>query len=194
MRAGIRRALRLHTRDGNRAVSGLDFEGLVHAYYRPLYQFALSLTRVEAEASDLTQQTFYIWAAKGHQLRDGSKVKTWLFTTLHREFVKTCRKQRRFPHYELAEVDDELPCLLPIAVERLDATNVLQALARLPEAFQAPLALFYLAEQSYKEIAEILELPIGTVQSRIARGKTQLHRIVTTGESSALETKQRGRG
>jgi len=83
---------------------------------------------------------------------------------------------------------------LPVTVERLDATNVLQALARLPEPFQAPLALFYLAEHSYKEIAEILELPIGTVQSRIARGKTQLHRMLTTGESSALETKQRSRG
>jgi RNA polymerase sigma-70 factor (ECF subfamily) len=56
-------------------------------YYEPLYQFAFSLARDEADACDLTQQTFCIWAAKGHQLRDASKVKTWLFTTLHREFL-----------------------------------------------------------------------------------------------------------
>jgi DNA-directed RNA polymerase specialized sigma24 family protein len=65
-----------------------DFEDLVNRYYRALYQFAFSLTRAEAEAGDLTQQTFYVWAAKGHQLRDAAKVKTWLFTTLYREFLK----------------------------------------------------------------------------------------------------------
>src|SRR5580765_4081397 len=59
-----------------------DFEGLVERYYRSLYQFAFSLSRSEAEACDLTQQTFYIWATKGSQLRDASKVKSWLFTTL----------------------------------------------------------------------------------------------------------------
>src|SRR5262245_58287787 len=82
----------------------LELEALVDAYYRPLYQFAMSLTRAEADASDITQQTFAIWAAKGHQLRDRSKVKTWLFTTLHREFLRTRREQRR--HFT-ALLDDE---------------------------------------------------------------------------------------
>ena len=62
----------------------LDFEGLVNLHYASLYRFALSLTRKESDASDLTQQTFYVWATKGHQLLDASKVKSWLFTTLHR--------------------------------------------------------------------------------------------------------------
>ena len=70
-----------------------EFEKLVERLYAPLYQFAFSLTRVEADACDLTQQTFAIWAAKGHQLRDPSKVKTWLFTTLHREFLDSRRRQ-----------------------------------------------------------------------------------------------------
>src|SRR6266536_2870886 len=61
---------------------GLNFERVVAQYYEPLYQFAFSLTRSEAEACDLTQQTFYVWATKGHQLREVAKVKTWLFTTL----------------------------------------------------------------------------------------------------------------
>jgi RNA polymerase sigma-70 factor (ECF subfamily) len=62
----------------------LSFENIVNAHYEPLYRFALSLARSEADAGDLVQQTFYRWAAKGDQLRDKSKVKSWLFTTLHR--------------------------------------------------------------------------------------------------------------
>ncbi len=71
---------------------GLNFERVVAHYYEPLYQFAFSLTRAEADACDLTQQTFYVWATKGHQLRDPAKVKTWLFTTLHRQFLESRRR------------------------------------------------------------------------------------------------------
>ncbi|MCU0787292.1 MAG: RNA polymerase sigma factor, partial [Verrucomicrobia bacterium] len=59
----------------------LEFARLVDQYYGSLYRFALSLTRSEADACDLVQETFYIWARKGGQLRQGSKVKSWLFTT-----------------------------------------------------------------------------------------------------------------
>src|ERR1700747_3011378 len=100
--------------------SDLDFESLVERYYAPLYQFAFSLTRVEADACDLTQQTFTIWATKGHQLRDPSKVKTWLFTTLHREFLDSRRRLTRFPHFELDATEAELPMVSPAAVSGLD--------------------------------------------------------------------------
>src|SRR6266581_6461778 len=102
----------------------LDFESLVSRYYSSLYQFAFSLTRTDTEASDLTQQTFYVWATKGHQLRDASKVKTWLFTTLHREFLEKQRRQIRFPHYELGAADYQLPAIPPPAASRLDAAQV----------------------------------------------------------------------
>src|SRR4051795_5914537 len=98
-----------HTSDDGCMSDDLGFESLVTRYYGALYQFAFSLTRTEADACDLTQQTFYVWAKKGHQLRDPSKVKTWLFTTLHREFLNMKRKVVRFPHYELSEMDHELP-------------------------------------------------------------------------------------
>ena len=109
----------------------LDFESLVSRYYSSLYQFAFSLTRTETEASDLTQQTFYVWATKGHQLRDVSKVKTWLFTTLHREFLEKQRRQTRFPHFELNQIDSELPNISPEMMNRLDSRPVLQALTRI---------------------------------------------------------------
>ena len=164
--------------------AGLSFESLVEEYYRGLYQFALSLAGAEAEASDLTQQTFLVWAKKGHQLRDASKAKTWLFTTLHREFLKTRRRQSRFPHQELDASEHELPTVAPSMVDQLDAREVVEALAQVNELYQAPVALFYLEDLSYKEIAEALAVPIGTVQSRIARGKAQLQQLLLSKELS----------
>lgn len=170
--------------------SARDFEGLVARYYEPLYQFAFSLTRAEADACDLTQQTFYVWATKGHQLRDPEKVKTWLFTTLHRMFLESCRRRTRFPHHELESVDLELPVIQPGAISRLDTAQVVAALGRVDETFQAPVALFYLQEHSYKEIAEILELPLGTVKSRISRGIGQLQRMLAKDLSHAEPRQQ----
>jgi len=152
----------------------LDFEALVDRHYGVLYRFALSLTRQESDAADLTQQTFHLWALKGHQLRDRSKVKTWLFTTLHRQFLEMQRRAIRFPHQELGEVDCELPSVGPESIHALDAGALLEALGRIEPAYQAAVALFYLEDHSYQEIAEILGVPLGTVKSRISRGVGEL--------------------
>ena len=165
-------------------MASLEFESVVATYYEPLYQFAFSLTRTEADACDLTQQTFYVWATKGHQLRDVSKVKTWLFTTLHRAFLESRRKQTRFPHFELSEVPLELPALSPVLANQLDGSQVLAALAEVDELYRAPIALFYLEDCSYKDIAEILDVPIGTVKSRMARGIAQLQKLLSGGSQS----------
>jgi RNA polymerase sigma-70 factor (ECF subfamily) len=159
--------------------AGLDFESLVGEYYRPLYQFAFSLTQSESDACDLTQQTFYVWATKGHQLRDASKVKSWLFTTLHREFLETRRRQTRFPHYELTQAEADLPPIDPALVNQLDSAQVLASLAKVEAVYQAPVALFYLEDYSYKEIADILAIPMGTVKSRLARGIAQLQKLMS---------------
>jgi RNA polymerase sigma-70 factor (ECF subfamily) len=156
----------------------LDFESLVARFYAPLYQFAFSLTRTEADACDLTQQTFTVWATKGHQLRDASKVKTWLFTTLYREFLESRRRQTRFPHCELDAAEADLPVVSPSAVSQLDAAQVLDTLAHVDEIYQAPVALFYLQDCSYNEIAEILKVPLGTVKSRLARGIARLQQLL----------------
>jgi RNA polymerase sigma-70 factor (ECF subfamily) len=162
----------------NTAPARLDFESLVTCYYEALYRFALSLTHSEADASDLTQHTFYIWATKGSQLKDVSKVKSWLFTTLHRAFLETRRRQTRFPHLELSEVEAELPQLSPASVSQSDTNQLLHALKKLDAGFQAAVALFYLEDYPYKEIARILDVPLGTVKSRIARGLAQLHQLL----------------
>ncbi|MCI0747399.1 MAG: RNA polymerase sigma factor [Verrucomicrobia subdivision 3 bacterium] len=155
-----------------------SFESLVREHYEPLYRFAMSLTRAESDACDLTQQTFYIWATKGHQLRDLSKVKTWLYTTLHRAFLQARHRQSRFPHHNLEEVEAQLPTYTPALADHVDTSQVLSALAKVDEVFQPAVALFYLEDYSYKDIAAILEIPVGTVKSRIARGIAQLREIL----------------
>jgi RNA polymerase sigma-70 factor (ECF subfamily) len=151
-----------------------EFEQLVDRHYAPLYRFALSLAKNGIEAADLTQQTFYLWASKGHQLRDPSKAKSWLFTTLYREYVSHFRHHARFPHVELVDDGPELPAVEPAIFNEIDGATAVAALVDVDELFRAPLALFYLDELSYKEIAEVLEVPIGTVMSRLSRGKAQL--------------------
>ncbi|HEX4122243.1 MAG TPA: RNA polymerase sigma factor [Verrucomicrobiae bacterium] len=153
---------------------GPDIETVVAGYYEPLYRFAISLTRTEADAWDLAQQTFYMWATKGHQLRDPSKVKSWLFTTLYRIFLESRRTSTRFPHSELVETDPDLPVIMPEAARQLDAMQALAALSQVDEVYRAPVSLYYMEDCSYQEIADILGVPIGTVKSRMARGLAQL--------------------
>jgi RNA polymerase sigma-70 factor (ECF subfamily) len=159
--------------------TSVESENVVEQYYRPLYQFAFSLTRSEADACDLTQHTFYTWKLKGEQLRDATKVKAWLFTTLHRAFLQTRRKESRFPHFELELVDSELPSISPQEVSRLDCDEVMGALEEVDDIFRTPLTLFYLQDCPYKEIASMLDIPLGTVKSRIARGIMQLQKLLT---------------
>jgi RNA polymerase sigma-70 factor (ECF subfamily) len=152
----------------------LDFDNLVDAHYAPLYRFALSLTHNEDSACDLVQDTFAVWATKGHQLLDRSKVKTWLFTTLHRRFLETQRRIVRFPHHEISAVEEELPNIDPEVINRIDSQALLVLINQVDPVFKAPLALYYLEDYSYNEIAEIVGVPLGTVKSRIARGLAEL--------------------
>ena len=163
-----------------------DFEQIVSRHYEPLYRFAFSLTRTEADACDLTQHTFYIWATKGHQLRDPSKVESWLFTILHREFLSIRRRAVRFPHFELSDAIEDLPTIAPEVVNTLDAARVLEFLGQVQEPYQAALSLFYMEDYSYKEIADILEVPIGTVRSRISRGMAQLQQSILVGTDANI--------
>ncbi len=166
----------------------LDFQVLVDAYYAPLYRFALSLTRTEHDAADLVQDTFLAWAAKGHQLLDRTKVKSWLFTTLHRRFLEGQRRFVRFPHFDLVTAEWELPVIEPELVNHLDAQAVVDSLAQVDAQYRAAVTLFYLEDYSYQEIASILEVPLGTVKSRIARGLAQLKTLIVKYSSAAVKT------
>jgi RNA polymerase sigma factor (sigma-70 family) len=154
-----------------------EFNELVSRWYAPLYRFALSLAHCEDDAQDLTQTTFLKWAKKGDTLRQRDKAKTWLFSVLYREFLDQARKSKRFPPTELDA--ERLPSPNPASAERrLDAATAVAALTELDERFRAPLILFYMEDHSYQEIAEVLEIPIGTVMSRLRRGKDRLRTVM----------------
>jgi len=162
-----------------------EFEDLVDAHYKPLYRFAYSLAKNPDGASDLVQQTFCIWAQKGHQLKDRSKAKTWLFTTLFREHLAIARRGNRYSDSDIDEIEYQLPAHEEDIGRKLDAKRAVSLLGELDENFRAPLTLFYIQQHSYKEIAEILDVPIGTIMSRISRGKQQLRKKMLAEPDSA---------
>ena len=164
-----------------------EFEDLVNRYYRDLYRFGFTLSGSEAEACDLTQQTFYIWANNRDRVRNPASVKSWLFTTLHREFLKACRRQKRLAHESIDECIHDLPHVPAECMNRIDSQTLVRLLGELAEDFRAPLVLYYVEDLSYQEIADVLAIPLGTVQSRIARAKAQLLRRLTETSSRARQ-------
>jgi RNA polymerase sigma factor (sigma-70 family) len=164
-----------------------SFEQIVDAHYQGLYRFALSMCRREATAQDLVQQTFLQWAKKGHTLRDATKVKTWLFTTIYREWLGIARREKKYEEVEFEHDlhgsahnhdDGENP--------RVDSATLQTALEQLEPNYRAPLVLFYLKELSYRDIAETLGVPIGTVMSRLSRAKDQLRAILVRLEQNVI--------
>jgi RNA polymerase sigma-70 factor (ECF subfamily) len=173
-------------RDINNPMNNEAFAQLVDAHYAPLYRFALSLSRNGSDAGDLVQQTFFIWATKGHGLRELAKAKSWLFTTLYREFLRGRRRDSRSTFLEDLPPGEKDPVADDVdRVAKLDAASVMVALQTVDEAFRAPMTLFYIEDLSYQEIAEALEVPIGTVMSRLSRGKAQLRLALEAPDSAA---------
>jgi RNA polymerase sigma factor (sigma-70 family) len=168
-----------------------EFTQLVDMHYAPLYRFALSLSRQPSTAEDLTQQTFLQWARKGSTLRDATKAKTWLFTTLYREWLGVARRESRFVTEEFNEETAE-NTVEEVAEETgpVDAALVMDSLGRLPETYRAPVVLFYMKEMAYRDIAEVLDIPLGTVMSRLSRGKDLLRKELR----AAMAAENRGEG
>jgi RNA polymerase sigma factor (sigma-70 family) len=151
---------------------------LVDDHYVALYRYAYRLTGSADEAGDLTQETFCKAQAQFGQLRDINRAKAWLFSILRNAYLHKVRSEKQHRQVSLDCVaeppgapDAELPDVEP---QRLQAI-----LQELPEGFRTPLILFYFDDFSYRDIAEQMDLPIGTVMSRLARAKAQLrHRLM----------------
>jgi RNA polymerase sigma factor (sigma-70 family) len=155
-------------------VKDSDYEEAVINFYEGLYAFGYSLTGKEDDASELTQETFYRLLTRGATVRDASKIKSWLFTTLYRIFLDWEQRHALLPHFEISSVENELA---PVTEDQMDVLlddAVRDSLLELEERYRAPLMLFYLNDHSYEEIASILAVPIGTVMSRLSRGKALL--------------------
>lgn len=156
-----------------------SFESLVATYYQPLYKFAYSLSKTPDDAADLTQQTFLIWAKKGHTLRDSSKVKSWLFTSLYREFLRRRRRGQTVTAVDQEILETRHDSNLVSSVRLMERQEAVEGLEELDPVYREPLILFYMQDLAYKEIADVLDVPIGTVMSRLSRGKAQLKQILS---------------
>lgn len=150
---------------------------LVEEFYALLYRFAVRLTGSAADADDLTQQTYLMAQTKLHQLKDVARAKAWLFTILKNLYLKD-RRSAAAKRLQTLEAVPELG-QTPTDDFLIDKDGLQKALNEIPDEFRLPLVLFYFQEFSYREIAEQLDVPIGTVMSRLARAKSHLrHKLV----------------
>jgi RNA polymerase sigma-70 factor, ECF subfamily len=146
---------------------------LVEQHYESLYRYAYRLSGTAADAEDLTQEAFCKAQAQLAQLRDADRAKPWLFSILRNGYLHRARTDRAHKVVSLDTVGD-LPDQLPSDLPDIVPEQLQSALSELPEAFRTPVILFYFEDMSYRDIAEQMDLPIGTVMSRLARGKAHL--------------------
>jgi RNA polymerase sigma-70 factor (ECF subfamily) len=150
-----------------------NVERLVDEYYASLYRYAYRLSGSAPDAEDLTQEAFCTAQRKLGQLRDPTRAKSWLFSILRNAYLhrrRADKHQHLVPVDSLADVAEPPPDPLPpVEPERLQ-----QALNELPEVFRTPIILYYFEEFSYRDIADQMDLPLGTVMSRLARAKAHL--------------------
>ncbi len=151
---------------------------LVAEHADAVFRYAFRLSGNNADAEDLTQQAFLVAHEKLSQLRDPSKVRAWLFTVLRSCFLKNCRKRTPTPAVNLELDVTKIPEDVP-GDDAIDGQLLQAALDELPDEFRIVLVMFYFEDCSYKEIAHKLDLPIGTVMSRLSRAKSRLrHKLL----------------
>jgi RNA polymerase sigma-70 factor (ECF subfamily) len=170
-----------------------DFSAEALQFLEPLFATAMRLTRNRADAEDLVQDTFVKAFRHAGQFKRGTNLRAWLYTILH----NTWRNRRRDASRDAVEVDSEQveqaaaggaeDAETPERIlmrSTLDA-DLQAALDELPEAFRQAVWLRDVEEFTYAEIAEMLGVPMGTVMSRISRGRRMLFEKLSSGTASS---------
>jgi RNA polymerase sigma-70 factor, ECF subfamily len=162
------------------------FERDVMPFLGQLYPAALRMTRNPTDAEDLVQETLAKAYAALHQFKPGTNLRAWLHRILANTFINSYRKKRREPIQDLgADFQEDWqvgsdPLMPPArsaeaeALDRIPDSDILQALRELPEEFRVAIYLADVEGYPYKQIAEMMDSPIGTVMSRLHRGRSKL--------------------
>jgi RNA polymerase sigma-70 factor, ECF subfamily len=163
-----------------------------------LYPAALRMTRNSSDAEDLIQETFAKAFAGFHQFKPDTNLKAWLHRILANTFINSYRKKRREPVQDLGvdfqeewqtSSDPLTPAVASAetqALERLADSEILRALRELPAEFRVAIYLADVEGYPYREIADIMGIPLGTVMSRLHRGRAKLRQRLTSYAPSRL--------
>ena len=175
----------------NDAAAAADFKSLLEPVLEPAYRTAYHLTRNEADAEELVQEAALL-AFKGFgRFKPGTNFKAWFFTILRNRFISTYRKKQR--EIKTVELEDAPELYMytksmesglsaqtsepaKYVIEQLDAEQVATALSELPMEFREAATLYFTQDMSYHDIAEVLSVPVGTVRSRLHRGRKLLQK------------------
>jgi len=155
-----------------------DFTALVLAHHASVYRYACRLCGSPTDAEDLTQQTFLIAQQKFHQLRERERACGWLLSIVRSCFLKSVRKPRPLPAQDVELTVEDIADKTP-ELDSIDREELTSALREIPDEFRLVLLMFYFEDFSYQQIAEELEIPIGTVMSRLSRAKGHLRQRLT---------------
>ncbi len=155
-----------------------------------LYSAALRYTRDRTDAEDLVQETMAKAFRSFHQYRPGTNLRAWLYRILHTTYISQYRKAQRRPQESLQEEIDDFSLYDEVqragggsvereVLARISADEVKEALAALPESFRLAVYLADVEGFAYREIAEIMQTPVGTVMSRLHRGRKALQKALS---------------
>ncbi len=174
-------------------ITAWDFNSTELPYYNQLYKTALRMTRSVADTEDLIQET-YLKAYRYYQgFEEGTNLKAWLFRIMKNNFINTYRKKRATPQHleldELRDAGDELSAAelrlgevgpeAEVVAEEMDV-DIANAIDSLPHDYKMALLLVDIQGHTYQEVAEILAVPVGTVMSRLYRGRAKIEKALLT--------------